>query len=110
MNETDTTDDQLVDSSDSSSQGGAEESQLDNATDEAAEASTEETQTDLTGTDETVEASAETAEDINLAWLAKTKGVDINDPKAVAEAWRKAEQEFHKGRQSPKSKLKEEAA
>lgn len=72
-------------------------SQLEQAVDNAAEVATDETQTPT----ESDSAPQETEDD---TWL-KNKGVDPSDPKAVAEAWRKAEQEFHKTRQDAKSQL-----
>lgn len=93
-----------------SSETSADEAQLVDTTADAAEVSTEETHTDQVGTDETVDAKAETDTDPDLEWLAKSKGVDINDPKAVANAWRKAESEFHKTRQEASTtKLRDSA-
>lgn len=80
-------------------------SQLEQAIDTSAEVATDETQTAPTGSDS--ESSDETDED--LTWLSN-KGVDASNPKAVAEAWRKAEQEFHKTRQEAKSQLQEAAS
>lgn len=105
MNDTDTTAPQADDLADQPIELDGK-SQAETTT-ETAEASADETQPDPKGEGESVDAPAETDEDgnLNLQWLAKAKGVDINDPKAVADAWRKAEQEFHKTRQDAKNQL-----
>ncbi len=74
---------------------------------ETAEGSTGDAQTDPQGTDESVVSETDQSGDLSLDWLARSKGVDVNDPKAVAEAWRKAEQEFHRGRQESKQSLQD---
>src|SRR5829696_3232797 len=97
MNETDTT----VQAENNVEGGGQPQP---DAPTEQAEATEQNTQPDQNGE---VDAG-EKPEDINLEWLSKTKGVNVDDPKAVAEAWRKAEQEFHKSRQETKA-LQEQA-
>lgn len=96
MEDTTTTDSLSTDSSEDTSQ-------LEQAVDNAAEVATDETQTDPTESDS---APQETEDD---AWL-RNKGVDPSDSKAVAEAWRKAEQGFHQTRQEAKSQLQTAAA
>lgn len=71
-----------------------------------AEGTTDKNHTDTQSGSETVDTSttdkgATGADDADLSWL-ENKGVDVNDPKAVAAAWRKAEQEFHKSKQEAK--------
>lgn len=100
MAETTTTEEAASKSSES--QG----SELEDAAAGAAEAKSPETHPDQSGAEaESASASALTDED--REWL-KNKGVDPNDAKAVAAAWRTAEQEFHKQRQDTKSQLREE--
>lgn len=77
-----------------SATSGAEESSAKTHTDTQSGSESVDTST----TDKTTTAT----DDADLAWL-KNKGVDIDDPKAVAAAWRKAEQEFHKTRQESKA-------
>lgn len=71
-----------------------------------AEGSSDKSTTDTQSGSESVDTSTSedttATTDADLAWLTN-KGVDVNDPKAVAAAWRKAEQEFHKTRQESKA-------
>lgn len=109
MEQTNTTDNVVSNEADEAIILDDDQSQATEDTADTAEATTENTQSDTTSQDESVNAPSTGDNDVNLEWLAKTKGVDVNDPKAVAEAWRKAEQEFHKTRQQTSTKLKDAA-
>lgn len=82
---------------------GGENLQPDANTDTPAGESTEETHP----TPENNTTPDDDEPDEATEWL-RNKGVDPNDPKAVAEAWRKAEQEFHKGREDTSKKLRDQ--
>lgn len=59
-------------------------------------------ESDADGTADDKATDDKTTETEDDKWL-RNKGVDPSDPKAVAAAWKKAEQEFHKTRQSKPS-------
>lgn len=85
----------------SSDQGGLEETQAASTTEDTPEETSDETSADP-------KADASEVTDEDLKWL-KSKGIDPTDPKAVAKAYRTAEQEFHKSRQEGKPSLKTQA-